>query len=60
MCASYGIVLGFTALFGGGEIWIKMVVDLLLSLVSYRAQLTWVFKKKNERKKEEKEISSVV
>lgn len=60
MCASYGIVLGFTSLFGGGEIWIKMVVDLLLSLVSYRAQLTWVFKKKNERKKEEKEISSAV
>ena len=56
MGASYGLVLAFTSIFGGGELWIKLVVDLLLSLFSYRLQLTWVFKRKNE----EKEVSSAV
>ena len=52
MGASYGLVLAFTSIFGGGELWIKLVVDLLLSLLSYRLQLTWVFKRKNEEKEE--------
>lgn len=52
MSASYGLVLAFTSLFGGGEIFIKLVVDLILSLVSYRVQLVWVFRGKNEKTEE--------
>jgi membrane protein implicated in regulation of membrane protease activity len=51
MGASYGLVLGFTALFGGGQVFIKIVVDLILSLCSYQVQMRWVFKKKKEKKK---------
>ncbi len=43
---SYVTVLIFTTLFGGGEIIIKLVVDLALALASYQIQLKWVFKKK--------------
>lgn len=49
LSASYGIVLGFTYLFGGGEVFIKIVVDLLLALVSYRVQLLWVFRHKQQK-----------
>ncbi len=51
MGLSYGFVFLFTYLFGGGEIFVKLVVDLLLSLFSYKIQQVWVFGKaeKNER-----------
>ncbi len=52
--ASYGIVLGFTVLLGGGEFWIKMITDFLLSLLSYQVQMRWVFKKKVVKKKNKK------
>ena len=52
LSASYGSVLGLTLLFGGGEFFIKLVVDLVLSMLGYQVQLRWVFKKKEE--KEEK------
>lgn len=51
LAASYGCVLGLTHLFGGGEFWIKLVVDLILSLCGYQVQLRWVFKKKVEKRK---------
>ena len=51
---SYGIVLGFTMLFGGGEFWIKLIADFLLSLFSYQIQMRWVFKKKVFKKKKKK------
>lgn len=54
--ASYAIVLGFTMLLGGGEFWIKMITDLLLSLLSYQIQMRWVFKKK-KIKKNKKSVS---
>ena len=49
--ASYGIVLGFTVLLGGGEFWIKLITDLVLSLLSYQIQMRWVFKKKKVKNK---------
>ena len=52
--ASYGIVLGFSVLLGGGEFLIKMITDLLLSLLSYQVQMRWVFKKKIAKKKNKK------
>ncbi|MBQ8320258.1 MAG: bifunctional glycosyltransferase family 2/GtrA family protein [Clostridia bacterium] len=52
--ASYGIVLGFTVLIGGGEFWIKMITDFLLSLLSYQIQMRWVFKKKVVKNKNKK------
>ena len=52
--ASYGIVLGFTVLFGGGEFLIKLVTDFLLSLLSYQVQMRWVFKKKVVKNKNKK------
>ena len=51
LAASYGIVLGFTMLFGGGEFVIKMITDLVLSLLSYQIQMRWVFKKKKVKNK---------
>lgn len=54
MGASYGLVLAFTTLFGGEQVFIKIVVkivvDLLLSLCSYQVQMRWVFKKKKDKK----------
>ena len=41
--ASYGLVLAFTSILGGGEIFVKIVVDFVLSLVSYKVQQAWVF-----------------
>lgn len=52
MGMSYGVVLGLTYAFSGGELVIKLVVDLLLSILSYQVQMRWVFKKKEV--KEEK------
>ena len=43
---SYVMVLVFSTLFGGGEIIIKLIVDLVLALASYQIQLKWVFKRK--------------
>ncbi|MBR2988854.1 MAG: GtrA family protein [Clostridia bacterium] len=48
--ASYGLVLAFTSIWGGGEIFIKIVVDFILSLVSYKVQQAWVFGGKNGKK----------
>lgn len=49
MTASYGIVTGLTYLFGGGTLIIKLLVDLTLSIASYRIQQTIVFAKKKEK-----------
>lgn len=52
MGASYGIVLGFTALLGEGSMVttvIKIVTDLCLALLSYQIQMRWVFKKKEAK-----------
>lgn len=46
LCASYTLVTMFSLLFGGGEIVIKIIIDLLLALLSYQIQLRYVFKKK--------------
>ena len=46
MGMSYGVVLGLTYAFSGGELVIKLVVDLLLSILSYQVQMRWVFKKR--------------
>ena len=43
---SYAIVLLLTSLLGGGKIIIKLIVDLVLALLSYRVQLKWVFARK--------------
>ena len=53
MLASYGAVYGLSTLFGGGDVIIKLFVDLILSLVSYKIQQVWVFRKKHEKNKEE-------
>jgi dolichol-phosphate mannosyltransferase len=45
--ASYGLVLLLTMLIGGGEIIIKLIVDFVLSLLSYQVQMKWVFRKKD-------------
>ncbi|MBQ8374961.1 MAG: bifunctional glycosyltransferase family 2/GtrA family protein [Clostridia bacterium] len=50
MGASYGLVLLFTSMLGGA-VWVKLIVDFCLSLISYQVQMHWVFKKKScERK----------
>ncbi len=49
MAASYGAVLGLTLLSGGGEIWWKLGVDLLLAIASYQVQMRWVFKLKQPK-----------
>ena len=51
---SYGLVLGFTMLLGGGEFWIKLFTDFILSLLSYQVQMRWVFKKKVVKNKKKK------
>lgn len=38
------LVLTFTALSGIDEVFIKMMVDVCLALISYQVQLRWVFK----------------
>jgi dolichol-phosphate mannosyltransferase len=45
--ASYGLVLFLTLLIGGGEVIIKLIVDFILSLLSYQVQMKWVFRKKD-------------
>ena len=45
MLASAGLVALFFHLLGGNETIVKMVVDTLLFLVSFRIQKEWVFKK---------------
>ena len=45
MLASAGLVALFFRLLGGNETIVKMVVDTLLFLVSFRIQKEWVFKK---------------
>ena len=49
MGGSYAAVLGLTTLFGGAEMLIKLVVDLVLATIGYQIQLRWVFKKKQVR-----------
>lgn len=51
MLASYGAVYGLSTLFGGGDVVVKLFVDLILSLMSYKIQQVWVFRKKHEKKK---------
>lgn len=53
MFASYGAVYGLTLLFGGGDVIVKLFVDLILSLMSYKIQQIWVFRKKHEKRKKE-------
>lgn len=48
MASSYGLVLLISSLLGGGEIFVKLFVDLVLSLLSYKIQQVWVFGGKNE------------
>ena len=51
ICASYALVYGFTMLFGGGQVFIKIVIDVILSICSYQVQMRWVFKKKSDKKR---------
>ncbi len=51
MLASYGAVYGLATLFGGGDVIIKLFVDLILSLCSYKIQQVWVFRKKDDEKR---------
>lgn len=51
MATSYGAVLVLTYAFKGGELIIKLIVDLLLSILSYQIQMRWVFKKKETKTK---------
>ena len=45
---SYGLLTTLTLLLGGGEIAIKIIIDLILALISYQIQLRYVFKKKEQ------------
>ena len=48
LITSYGLLTFFSVLFGGGEIVVKIIVDLSLALLSYQIQLRYVFKKKEQ------------
>ncbi len=49
LSASYGTVFFICSLIGGEEVVVKLIVDLILALASYKIQQKWVFRK-NESK----------
>lgn len=49
LTVSYCMVLLFTSLTGIDEVFIKMIVDSILALISYQIQLRWVFKDPNHK-----------
>ena len=49
LTVSYLLVLTFTALSGIDEVFVKLVVDACLALISYQVQMRWVFRDPNHR-----------